>query len=297
MLLLFCARRSWFLLAGSSLVVCAVASISGGATKTESPAPSSARSDLMVTDELRETRFGTIKGSLVWGGPTVPILLPLVAVGKAQRDPNICAATRAIPNRQLVVDPVTKGIEYGIAYVNQPKGRNLEAEKERVAEVPKVVIDQKNCEFIPYVTVIHQDQVVMFRSSDPVNHNLHISPFTNPGFNLMIAANGTIQKKFVAEKIIIPLTCDLHPWMTAHIKVLDHPYFAVTSKEGSFEIWGVPVGEQRLVLWHPSAGFVLKERGEGVLINVEAGKTTDVGQITLDPSRSRIEPSKFQVAP
>ncbi len=294
MRVLSCTRTSWILFAGSGLFVCVVGSISGRTTKTESHPTGSARSDSVVTDELRGARFGTVKGRLVWSGPTAPILLPLVALGKA--DPNICSATRAIPNRQLVVDSVTKGIEYGIAYINQPKGRNVEAENERVSKAPQVVIDQKNCEFIPYVTVIHQDQVVKFRSSDPVNHNLHISPLVNPGFNQMISGNGTIEKRFAVERSVIPLTCDLHPWMTAYIKVFDHPFFAVTNKEGTFEISGVPIGEQRLVLWHPSTGFVLKELAQGVLINVEAEKTTDVGQIKLDPSRIRIEPSKFQVS-
>ena len=49
-----------------------------------------------------------------------------------------------------------------------------------------------------------------------------------------------------------------------------------------------------LVLWQPFAGFVSKELGQGTLINVEAGKTTDVGQIKLDPSKVRIDPSKIQ---
>ncbi len=288
------ARNPWVLLTSSGLLVCVVAVISGGAPQSGSRASTSAREVKVVNADFRDNGFGSIKGRLVWGGPTVPVLDPLVAVGKAGRDPNICGATSAIPDRQLVVDPVTKGIEYGIAYLIQPKGRNPKAEKALLAETPTVVIDQKNCEFIPYVTVIHQDQKVVFHSSDSANHNLHLAPFTNPAFNQMISGNGALEKTFVAEKRIIPLTCDIHPWMKAYIKVLDHPFFAVTKKDGSFEITGVPVGEQRLVLWQPSAGWVLEELGQGKLINVEVDKTTDVGQIKLDPSKVRIDPSRVQ---
>jgi hypothetical protein len=33
---------------------------------------------------------------------------------------------------------------------------------------------------------------------------------------------------------------------------------------------------------------------QGILINGEAGKTTDVGHIKLEPSRIKIDPSKIQ---
>src|SRR5208337_3728256 len=102
--------------------------------------------------------YGTIKGRLVWGGSDVPPARVLIEKGQAQKDPEICAREAAIPNRELVVDPKTKGVVYGFAYLVKPKGSNPGAVKELLARSPKVELDQKNCEFLPYVLAIHQDQ-------------------------------------------------------------------------------------------------------------------------------------------
>ena len=46
------------------------------------------------------------------------------------------------------------------------------------------------------------------------------------------------------------MKCDVHPWMTAWIGVFNHPYFAVTSSDGSFTISHVPPGNYTLAAWH-----------------------------------------------
>src|SRR5208283_6053037 len=74
--------------------------------------------------------YGTIKGRLIWGGSDVPPARVLIEKGRAQKDPEICAREAAIPNRELVVDPKTKGVAYGFAYLVKPKGSNPGAVKE-----------------------------------------------------------------------------------------------------------------------------------------------------------------------
>src|SRR5262249_41922444 len=97
--------------------------------------------------------------------------------------------------------------------------------------------------------------------------------------------NGELKKKLVAEKRPIPLACDIHPWMKGHIMVFDHPFFAVTGPDGSFEIRGVPAGEQNLVVWQSNVGFVTPGLLKGMPVKVEAGKVRDVGAIKLDPAK------------
>jgi hypothetical protein len=228
--------------------------------------------------------FGSIKGRLLWGSDTAPEPKISQKQGQAEKDPTVCAKDAPIFDSELTVDPATRGVRYAFAYLVKPNGSNAAAVKELVEKTPKVVIDQTGCVFIPHAVAMHQDQELVLKSSDPVNHNVNVTPFVNQSFNILLPANGVLTKKLVAEKRVIPMKCDLHTWMKARIMVFDHPFFAVTEKDGSFEIKGVPAGAQNLVILHDS-GYVTPRGASGMTVDVAAGKATDVGEVKLDPSK------------
>jgi plastocyanin len=238
-----------------------------------------------VTASAQE-KFGTIKGRLVWGGADVP---PPKEV-PITKDPEVCG-TKPQKSRDLLIDPNTKGVANGFAYLVKPNGANPEAEKALLAKEAQVVVDQKQCQFLPYSVALHKDQPLVFTSSDPVNHNVHYSAFTNQAFNQIVPPNGKLEVKLVAEKTAtggyrpLTLTCDIHPWMKGYIMVLDHPFFAITKDDGSFEIHGVPAGTQNLVVWQGTVGFVSPGLGKGMPVMVKAGETTDFGEVKMDPAK------------
>ena len=73
------------------------------------------------------------------------------------------------------------------------------------------------------------------------------------------------------------------------IGVFRHPYFAVTDEDGKFTIKDAPVGKYRLMAWQEATGWVIinpkDPRDRGKVIDVKAGGTTDVGQISLIPAK------------
>jgi hypothetical protein len=275
------AGRGLFLAFAAS-ALCLVPSGHAGAAP---PVPATTLSAI-----VGQGQYGTIKGRLVWGGDQVPPVKVLEEKGKALKDPNVCATSQPIMSRELVVDPESKGVSYAFAYISRPKGTNPEAIKELVAKQPKVELDQKNCEFLPYLVPMYQEQTLIVKASDPgINHNVRVNAFTNPGLNQNLPPGGTLPLNLVAERLPIKLNCDIHPWMKAYVMVYDHPFFTTTGKDGRFEIKGVPAGTQNLVIWQESVGYASPGAGRGLPVTVTPGEATDVGEIKLDPAK--VKPS------
>jgi hypothetical protein len=229
--------------------------------------------------------YGTLRGRLVWGGASVPAPRPL----DVNKDTNVCGKGGPLLDRRLVVDPKTRGVQWGIAYLVNPRGTNQPAVDALVKQHPKVELDQKSCEYVPFVIGMNEGQALLLKSSDSVNHNVHLSAFANEAFNVILPPNGQLSKQLVAEKRPLTMTCDIHPWMEAWVMVYNHPFFAVTRADGSFTIDGVPAGAQRLVLWQPAVGYVTPGAGSGMAVTVEAGKAQDVGELKLDPSKVKLK--------
>ena len=61
-------------------------------------------------------------------------------------------------------------------------------------------------------------------------------------------------KSFPREEILIPVKCNVHPWMKSYIGVMKHPFYAVTGKDGTYEIKGIPPGEYEVEAWHEKYG-------------------------------------------
>lgn len=248
---------------------------------SNSPASAGSPAPAPVASPAPQGGFGTIKGRLVWGGAEAPKRKEITENKK--KDPEVCAKVPLF-DTELVVDEKTKGVGQAFAFLPSPKGKNPEAEKALLEKTPVVVIDQVNCEYVPYSTAAHKNQTIDFKSSDPAGHNVHYTGFSNNA-NFALGPNGSSKKKLVAEKRPINLACDIHPWMKGNIMVFDHPFFAVTGPDGSFEITGVPAGKQNLIVWQRKAGYVTEGGSKGLEVDVKAGGVVDLGEIKLDPSK------------
>ena len=53
---------------------------------------------------------------------------------------------------------------------------------------------------------------------------------------------------------MIPVKCNVHPWMRSYIGVVNHPFFAVTGDDGTFTIKGLPPGKYTVEAWHEKYG-------------------------------------------
>jgi hypothetical protein len=222
---------------------------------------------------------GTIKGRLVWAAGPAPAAKVEAAAANA-KDP-VCKA-KPILSKEITVDPANMGVADAFAYLVAPTGDYSATEKALLAKTPSVVVDQVGCEYIPYATVVHKDQKLTFKSTDPVGHNVDFKPFNGPAINPMLPPNGsynyTIKK---AEKRPTAATRSIHPWMKGYVFIVDNPFAVVTKADGSFEITGVPPGEQHLIVWQSRSGYVTSGAAKGLAVIVKPGETSDVGEVKI----------------
>src|SRR5208282_3384783 len=114
------------------------------------------------------------------------------------------------------------------------------------------VEDQKHMSFVPHVLVVLKGTTVQFLNSDPVGHNVYwpsVSGNKKLAHNMGTWPQGQ-EKSFTFNDLgVAPLLCNVHPEMSGYVVVVPTPYFAVTDKEGNFEIKDVPDGSYTLKTW------------------------------------------------
>jgi len=114
-----------------------------------------------------------------------------------------------------------------------------------------LLLDQVGCEYMPYVNGVQVNQKFKIRNSDPTLHNVHAMPTINKEFNFAQPVKDQVnEKSFDKPEVMARFKCDVHPWMFAYAGVVEHPYFAVTDKEGNFKISGLPNGKYTIEAYH-----------------------------------------------
>jgi hypothetical protein len=98
-------------------------------------------------------------------------------------------------------------------------------------------------------------QKVVFINSDPVLHNVRTISDANPTFNdMMPTKDMRLEKVFDKPEVPVRAKCDVHPWMSAFIGVVPHPFYAVSGSAGEFSFVNVPEGEYEIDAWHEAFG-------------------------------------------
>jgi len=146
------------------------------------------------------------------------------------------------------------------------------------ASAAPIVLDQKGCEYIPQILAAQTDQKIVVKNSDPVLHNVHDLPTVagNKEDNRAQMPGGAdLTFSFAKPEMFLKFKCDVHPWMFAWVSVFDHPFFAVSDKDGAFKIPNVPAGKYTLQAAHRKAGSASQE------IEVKEGEPTKV-EFTLE---------------
>ncbi len=198
----------------------------------------------MASSTLAMAEGSTVKVTVKWQGKPY----------KAKRMKNMnkeCTGFHAgkPPRKEKVVTNENGTLANVFVYVkNAPKG-------DYPTPSTPAKLDQKGCVYTPHVLGVMVGQDLQVVNSDPTAHNVHFTPKKNKELNKSQPKKGLIETlKFKRAEIMVPVKCDVHPWMSAFVGVMDHPFFGTTRAEGTVTIDGLPGGQYKIIAWHEKYG-------------------------------------------
>lgn len=167
--------------------------------------------------------------------------------------------------QEVVVNP-NNTLEWVLVYVKEGAAGNYPTPTE------PVTLDQHGCQYRPHVFGVMAGQPIKILNSDGTLHNIHALPKKNAEFNIGQPFKGMeTVKKFDSVEVPIRFKCDVHKWMGAYTGVFNHPFFAVTNDQGTFEIKNLPPGNYVIEAWHEKYGL----QTQNVTITGAEPKTLD----------------------
>jgi len=114
----------------------------------------------------------------------------------------------------------------------------------------RLVVDQRNETFIPYVQVVPRGGEVTFRNSDLTRH--HVYSFSPAKAFQFVLAPGEASEPVRLERTgVVAIGCNIHDRMVAYLYVTDLPWATLTDAQGKAVLADLPDGAYELRTWHP----------------------------------------------
>jgi hypothetical protein len=202
---------------------------------------------LLLSPKVNAAGEGKITGTVKLNG-----VAPHMKGIDMSKDPYCVKANPTPQHLQTVVAGGNGGLENVVLYISD--GLPASALAEAPTTIP--VFDQKNCMYTPHVLAMDVNQKFKVTSSDQTAHNIH--PLPNP-MTGNIPWNQSqppgappIEKSWKAAEVI-PVQCNIHPWMHGWFVVVKGPY-ATTDGNGSYTIENVPPGSYTVTAWQEDLG-------------------------------------------
>ena len=186
---------------------------------------------------------GTVSGKVTYTG--TPAKQKPIDMSK---EPS-CAKQHATPvTVESVVTGPNNALDNVVVYVSSG------APDDGQVPAQAVTFEQKGCQYIPHVLVMHVNQELKIVNSDQTSHNIHPLAKVNREWNKSQAPGAApIVEKFAREEFI-SVKCNVHPWMHGYFVVLKTSHYDVSKGEGDFKLPNLPPGKYTLTAWHEEYG-------------------------------------------
>jgi len=112
------------------------------------------------------------------------------------------------------------------------------------------------CAFSPRIGTARKGQDVEIRNQDPILHNTHIKYGKRTFLNVAQVPGGKPIVKRLKRAGVHDIRCDKHVFMEGSLHVFSHPFYALTTQNGTFRITGIPAGKHPIHVWHETLGVL-----------------------------------------
>ena len=166
-------------------------------------------------------------------------------------------------------------------------------------------IEAIDCKFEPYITIVRDKHDIEVVNKDPVFHDIQGYETSKFGarvlFNVPLPMSKKLRKaelmagktvkdragkvltqhiKMGKQRNLFVMQCGFHAYMESWGFAVKNPYYALSTKDGSYAISDIPPGTYKVQVWHP---MVNKE----YTVTIEPNGTTDL-LIDIDAPKGRL---------
>jgi plastocyanin len=200
---------------------------------------------------------GVIRGFVKFTGK-----VPIMKVASKRRDTDYCKRFMVPHNAVIVKDGKLADTLVRIEVGGVKGSFKAPAVPARMAA--------SSCTYQPRMLGVMAGQEVEINNGDGTLHNPHAWRGRESLFNEAQSMGAAPIVRSFDEPGLIRLSSDVYPWMLSFIAVTDHPFFAVSEADGSFQIAKVPAGKYALEAWHSIYGV------KKATVEVIAGQTVEL---------------------
>ena len=249
-------------------------------------------------DQIQVTDWGTITGKVtITAGKPIPKGFNLVTFPDPVYCGRISTGTgwRILKEFDVAADGGLKDTVVWLA--DATKGKPF------TFETP--TIEARDCQFLPFVTIVRDQADVVIMNMDPVMHDIQAYETSQLGprvlFNTPLPMNPhhkrnvgadshehlagqpiTEQIRMTKGRKFFVMQCGFHAYMESWGLAVDHPYYQLTGQDGRFSLTDVPPGDYTLMAWHPGVGTILEKK-----VTVPAKGTAQVEYVFDSPKGRR----------
>ncbi len=200
--------------------------------------------------EIEVIKGGSVSGVVKFiGDPPAPRKM------RVDKNPEHCGKFKL--SEEYIIHAANEGLKNVVVSIDGiTRGKKIAEQSD--------TIENKDCKFHPHVQAIIAGRMVEIVNSDPILHTTHAKYDGKiTVFNLALpplASGGQLRVKRPFRKTgLIKFNCEVHSWMSAYIVAFNHPYFAMTDGDGSYEIEDIPPGTYKVKVWHEALGEQVEE--------------------------------------